>query len=29
MDGEAVLLVPPLEFVIRPGALRVRVRLSN
>jgi diacylglycerol kinase family enzyme len=29
MDGEAVLLVPPLEFVIRPGALRVRVRSSN
>jgi diacylglycerol kinase family enzyme len=29
MDGEAALLVPPLEFVIRPRALRVRVRLSN
>jgi diacylglycerol kinase family enzyme len=29
MDGEAVLLVPPLEFVIRPRALRVRVRSSN
>jgi len=26
MDGEAVELVPPLRFVIRPRALRVRVR---
>ena len=27
VDGEAVDLTPPLEFVIRPGALRVRVAL--
>ena len=25
VDGEAVDLTPPLEFVIRPGALRVRI----
>ena len=25
IDGEAVELTPPLEFVIRPGALRVRI----
>jgi diacylglycerol kinase family enzyme len=25
VDGEAVLLTPPLRFAIRPGALRVRI----
>jgi hypothetical protein len=29
MDGEAVDLTPPLEFVIRPGALRVRIASSH
>jgi diacylglycerol kinase family enzyme len=28
VDGEAVELIPPLEFVIRPGALRVRISSS-
>jgi diacylglycerol kinase family enzyme len=29
VDGEAVDLTPPLEFVIRPGALRVRIASSH
>jgi diacylglycerol kinase family enzyme len=29
VDGEAVELTPPLEFVIRPGALRVRISSSH
>ena len=29
VDGEAVDLTPPLEFVIRPGALRVRISSSH
>ena len=29
VDGEAVELDPPLEFVIRPGALRVRISSSH
>ena len=29
VDGEAVDLTPPLEFVIRPGALRVRLSSSH
>ena len=29
VDGEAVDLTPPLEFVIRPGALRVRISPSH
>jgi diacylglycerol kinase family enzyme len=29
VDGEAVGLTPPLEFVIRPGALRVRISSSH
>ena len=29
VDGEAVDLTPPLEFVVRPGALRVRISSSH
>jgi diacylglycerol kinase family enzyme len=29
LDGEAVLLEPPLRFIVRPGALRVRISLDH
>ena len=29
LDGEAVLLDPPLRFIVRPGALRVRISLDH
>jgi diacylglycerol kinase family enzyme len=29
LDGEAVLLEPPLLFIVRPGALRVRISLDH
>ena len=29
LDGEAVLLDPPLRFIVRPGALHVRISLEH
>jgi hypothetical protein len=29
IDGEAALLDPPLRFIMRPGALRVRISLQH